>query len=216
MTQNNQKEIRSAQRTLQTNHNSELLFVRHTQVAEKYQNVCYGASDVELSAEGERHAREVAESLVERSVERIVHSGLSRARILATHLSELTGVPLEEQNGLRERDFGSWELTSWDDIYTEHGDDMMKMVSEPDKYRPGGSETTREFVERVATAAVEISLNQKTVVVCHGGVIAALTGLTQKISIHEWLDQIPAYGEVRPLPAIDLDHIDIMFQAGSI
>lgn len=209
---------RSAQRTLQKNDNqrdaSEILFVRHTAVAEQYQNVCYGATDVELSPAGGQHAIEVAESLASLSVDRIVHSGLSRARILAEHLAKLTGLDLEECQGLSQRNFGDWELTAWDDIYAEHGDDMMKMVTEPNKYRPGGSETTREFLERVATACEKIHQPGRTVVVCHGGVIAALTGLANQLSIHEWLEQIPAHGEVRPLPPVNLDHMSLALQSG--
>ena len=194
-----------------TNESSEVLFVRHTAVAEKYHNVCYGASDVELSADGEQHAREVAETLAEQQVDRIVYSGLTRAKIIAEHLAELTGQQFEQQDGLRERNFGDWELNSWDDIYREHGDDMMKMVSEPETYRPGGAETTREFIERVAGACENLHRPGRTVVVCHGGVIAALTGLARRLSISEWLEQIPAHGEIRPLPPVSLDHYKLEY-----
>lgn len=193
---------------------TEVLFVRHTAVAEQYQQVCYGASDVELSLQGEQHARQVAESLAEQAIDRIVHSGLMRARVLANHLSELTGLELEERSALRERNFGSWELNTWDAIYREHGEDMMKMVSEPDRYRPGGAETTREFVERITDACEGLHRPGRTVVVCHGGVIAALTGLVHRLSITEWLEKIPAHGEIRALPIIDRKTLSLALQSG--
>ncbi|MBD3674384.1 MAG: histidine phosphatase family protein [Planctomycetaceae bacterium] len=214
MTQNNQPGLRSDQRPLQTERSSEVLFVRHTAVAEKYQNVCYGASNVELSADGEQHARKVAETLAGQAIDRIVHSGLTRAKIIADHLAELTGLFPEQNDGLRERNFGDWELNPWEDIYREHGDDMMKMVSEPETFRPGGAETTREFIERVASACENLHLPGRTVVICHGGVIAALTGLSRRLSISEWLEQIPAHGEIRPLPPISLDHLSLVLQSG--
>lgn len=195
---------------------TEVLFVRHTAVAEKYQPLCYGATDVELSSAGERHAREVAESLARFPVDRIIHSGLKRARILAEHLAELTGQALEERTGFRERDFGTWELASWDDIHAELGDDMMKIISEPETYRPGGSETTREFVERVARSCHDLHQPGRTVVVCHGGVIATLSGLVEQLEIDRWINRIPAHGEIRPLGPVTEEQLSCVFRSEEV
>lgn len=192
---------------------TQVLFVRHTAVAEKYQPLCYGSTDVELSPAGERHAREVAESLAQFSIDRIIHSGLKRAHILAEHLADLTGQSLEERPDLGERNFGTWELTSWDDIYAEHGEGMLRMISEPETYRPGGSETTREFSERITTACHDLHQPGRTVVVCHGGVMAALSGLVERLDLPQWMDRIPAHGEIRPLARITDEHLSAAFPA---
>jgi broad specificity phosphatase PhoE len=191
---------------------NEVLFVRHTAVAEKYRPLCYGASDVELSPAGEQHAREVAESLAESAVDRVIHSGLKRARVLAEHLRKLTDCRLEERTGFQERDFGSWELTSWDEIFAEHGDEMLKMISQPETYRPGGSETTYEFVERLVEACHDLHQPGRTVVVCHGGVIAALSGLIERSEISQWMDYVPAHGEICPLDPVTPEHLSCVFR----
>lgn len=189
----------------------QVLFVRHTAVAEMYQPLCYGSTDVDLSPAGERHARHVAESLAKLRIDRIIHSGLRRARILAEHLAELTGQNLEERSEFRERNFGTWELTSWDDIYAEHGEGMLRMISEPETYRPGGSETTREFSERITAACHDLHQPGRTVVVCHGGVMAALSGLVERLELPQWMDRIPAHGEIRPLAPVGDAHLAYAF-----
>lgn len=195
---------------------AEVLFVRHTAVSDKYQSLCYGASDVELSPAGKLHARDVAESLVESPIDRIVHSGLGRARVLAEHLSELTGQSLEERVHFRERDFGSWEMSSWDDIYAEYGGEMLKMITEPDTYRPGGAETTCEFVERIVDACRDLHQPGRTVVVCHGGVIAALSGLIERAGLTRWMDYVPAHGEVCPLDPVTSEHVSFAFRSEEV
>lgn len=178
--------------------NSELLLVRHTAVAEQYRNVCYGASDVELSPAGKDHAERIAIELAERPVTRIIHSGLQRARYLAELLADQLSLPLEEKQNFRERDFGSWELRPWEEIYKETGDEMMKIISDPDGYRPGGAETTTEFSERVRCAVAEIDSPGLTVIIAHGGPISALRGLRDNRPIADWLELIPAHGQCIP------------------
>jgi broad specificity phosphatase PhoE len=180
--------------------NRELLLVRHTAVAKQYQTVCYGASDVELSPAGKLHADQLANELAERPIARIIHSGLQRTRYLAERLADRLSLPLEEQPKFRERNFGSWELRPWEEIYNETGDDMLKMISEPDNFRPGGAETTREFSDRIQSAIAEIDPDGLTIVIAHGGPIAALRGMQQQKPIADWLTLIPAYGQCIPYP----------------
>jgi alpha-ribazole phosphatase len=182
------------------NQHSELLLVRHTEVGEQYRSVCYGSSDVELSPAGMRHAERVAVELSQRPVTRIIHTGLQRAFYLARLLADRLSLPLEEQPLLRERDFGTWELRPWEEIYRETGDEMLKIITEPDRFRPGGAETTHEFSERVRSAVDRIDADGLTVVIAHGGPISALRGMREQRPVAEWLELIPAYGQCIAYP----------------
>jgi broad specificity phosphatase PhoE len=175
---------------------SGLLLVRHTEIAERYQGVCYGASDVELSANGIRNVHEVASRLAALPVTRIVHSGLTRTRILAECLGQLTNLAPICCAGLRERDFGAWELQSWNAIFEQQGDKIARIISEPESYRPGGGETTFEMRDRIAAAFRTLPRDGLTVVVTHGGPIAVFLGTQQNLPVPEWLTLIPAYGEI--------------------
>jgi len=180
---------------------SGLLLVRHTEIAERYRDICYGASDVELSAVGLQRAHEIAAVLALRPITRIVHSGLTRTRILAERLGELTQLTPVCCEGLRERHLGDWELQSWQSIFDRHGSEMEQMISKPESYRPGGGETTHEMRDRILAAFQSLPQDGLTVVITHGGPIAVCRGIRQKLPIADWLGLIPAYGEIVPWDA---------------
>lgn len=173
---------------------SELLLIRHPQVDLRYRGVCYGRSDVELSPEGRRQSLELAGQLVRLPVKEIVHSGLKRTSFLATALGRLLGLAPEQDHALAERDFGSWELQRWDDIYRRHGNGMLKMISEPDDFRPGGGETTQELADRVWNWYRGGQRRGLTVAITHGGPIAACLGRQRQLPVAEWVELIPACG----------------------
>lgn len=174
---------------------SGLILVRHGPVADHYHGVCYGRSDVELSPRGEDRSRELAETLATLPVDRIMHSGLGRTRFLAHLLSERLGMPAHRAEALRERDFGRWELRSWDEIHRESGDDILKMISHPGTFRPGGGETTFEMRNRVLDWFRGVPLDGLSVAVSHGGPIAALLGTLRDLPVTSWPELIPPYGE---------------------
>lgn len=173
---------------------SDLLLIRHPQVHGRYRGVCYGRSDVELSVAGRRSSREIAQRLARLPVRHIVHSGLQRTAFLATALARITGLAAQQYPALAERNFGSWELESWDSIYQREGDSMLKMISEPATYRPGEGETTDEMAGRVWNWYRGWQGRGLTVAVTHGGPIAACLGRQRGIPVAEWTALIPACG----------------------
>lgn len=174
---------------------SGLILVRHAPVADRYRGLCYGQSDVELGPIGEGRSRELVESLAAVPVNRVMHSGLLRTWFLAQHLGERLGLPAHRCDALRERDFGRWELRPWDELHREHGDAMLKVVSEPGAYRPGGGETTFEMRDRVPEWFRKLPREGLTIAVTHGGPIAALLGTLRQLPVAAWLDLIPPCGE---------------------
>lgn len=178
---------------------SGILLVRHTEIAERYHGICYGASDVELSPNGVERGHQVASDLAAMPVTRIMHSGLVRTRFLAERLGELTRLEPTICEGIRERDFGDWELQPWQAILTQQGEDMQRIFTEPESYRPGGGETTYEMRDRIVTAFQSLPRDGLTIVVTHGGPIAVWLGTQRKLPIPDWLGLIPGYGEIVPL-----------------
>lgn len=175
---------------------AELLLIRHPQVDTRYRGVCYGRSDVALSPGGRQQSRSLARQLAHLPVKRIVHSGLQRTSFLAAALGRLTGIAPEQDVALVERDFGSWELRTWDEIYQCHGNEMLKMVTEPEEYRPGGGETTDEMTARVWGWFQRRSGRGLTVAVTHGGPIAACLGRQRQLPVAQWAELIPACGSL--------------------
>ena len=179
--------------------NEGLILVRHAQIADRYRGICYGRSDVELSPSGECRSRELAAELAVWPIARILHSGLARTRHLAEELGATSGLSPVCCEALRERDFGEWELKSWEDIHKRVGSEMLKMVSEPATYRPGGGETTFELRDRIVGWFRSLPPERLTVAITHGGPIAALRGSQQGLPVAAWIELIPACGESIPM-----------------
>lgn len=176
-----------------------LIVVRHAPVDQKYQGICYGRSDAVLGAAGEQLSDVVVEELAAWGPANIVHSGLQRTRFLAERLAARWGCSTTPCEALRERDFGTWELQTWDEIYAQHGDDMLRMISEPATYRPGGGETTFEMRDRVLHWFESLPNADLTIAVTHGGPIASLLGALRRLPVAEWMELIPSCGQVVPI-----------------
>ena len=173
-----------------------LYLVRHGPIHERYQGRCYGSSDVELSEAGKAISLQVVAKLERYPVTRVEHSGLARTRFLAIELARRTGAPVREDHRLRERDFGTWELQSWDAIYAKTGDAMDGLIDAPGQFHPPGGETTFSLRDRVWSWYQELPSTGCIVAVTHGGPIAALLGTLRSLPVRDWLTLIPEPGEI--------------------
>jgi broad specificity phosphatase PhoE len=171
-----------------------VLLVRHPPIDPRYDGLCYGQSDVELCAETDAICGEVADRVARHRFDHVYHSGLRRARRLAERIADRLGVRAIEHPGLRERDFGAWELRPWSDIFAETGGDMLRMITEPDSFRPGGGETTFEVLSRVRAWRRSLPAVGEIVAVSHGGPIATLIGDARGLAIADWINFVPPCG----------------------
>jgi len=174
----------------------DVLLIRHCEVAARFRGVCYGRYDVALSRRGLQQSRNLANELASRPVRHVIHSGLQRTRYLAEWLGRQVDVQPECDVGWCERDYGTWELRSWDDVFAEAGDAMNGMLTAPDTYRPGNGETTSELRDRVLAALARLpATGELVVVVTHGGPMAAIRGVLRGVAVSEWSKLIPGLGE---------------------
>ena len=176
-----------------------LLLIRHGEIHPRFRGLCYGCSNVGLSENGRAQSRGVVERFDSRPT-CVMSSDLDRARFLADRLarkSEQEPILCPE---LRERDFGAWELRSWEDIYAETGDAMDGLVDAPDTFSPPRGETTFELRDRVLAWYARLPVAGCVVAVTHGGPIAALLGALRERPVVEWPSLVPAWGEVVELP----------------
>jgi broad specificity phosphatase PhoE len=171
-----------------------LLLVRHTAVAGIWRTRCYGSTDVPLGLEGTREARRLTAELCFWCPQLVISSPLRRARFLGASIARAARVPLHIDARLSERDFGDWEGRTWDDIHAETGDAMMGMLTAPDRYRPGGGETTSEMQRRVLAWRAGLPDEISIIAICHGGPIGALVGTARGLAPKDWPQCIPAPG----------------------
>jgi broad specificity phosphatase PhoE len=171
-----------------------VILVRHARVADCYQGICYGRSDVPLGAEGLAESERLAEILSSCPIRYLITSPAVRARALAQRIADRTGLNVIAEPALLERDFGAWELRSWDAIYAEVGDALNGLIHEPESYRPPGGETTGELRDRAVSWYVRRPRGGLVVVVAHGGPIAAIRGTLASKEPVDWVDLIPQPG----------------------
>jgi broad specificity phosphatase PhoE len=173
---------------------SDLVLVRHARVADRYRGICYGRSDVELGPEGLAESDRLAEILSGWPIRNLVTSGATRAGAIAERIAVRTGLELTVEPALLERDFGAWELRSWDSIYEEVGDAMHGLIHQPETYRPPGGETTAELRARAISWYARRPREGLVVAIGHGGPIAAIRGTLAGKEPVDWLDLIPRPG----------------------
>ncbi len=164
-------------------------------MADCYQGVCYGRSDVELSDEGRRQSHALAEELAALPITHLVHSGLARTKWLAELIAAKAAIAACVAPGLVEFNFGGWELRPWQDIFAEIGEAMNDLTRSPATFRPPSGETVHEMRDRVLAWYRELPEEGLIVAVAHGGTIAALRGALAGVPEIEWPALIPSYGE---------------------
>jgi 2,3-bisphosphoglycerate-dependent phosphoglycerate mutase len=146
-----------------------ILFVRH---GETLLNVArtLQPSDTPLSPRGDLQAEAVAQRLAGLGIAGIVSSHLPRARRTAELISKATGLRVNENPALQERNFGSLRGLPYDTLPYN----PLAMEDAP----PGG-ESASEFHRRVAEVFAQMvqhrrGLDGHLVVVTHGLVIHSL------------------------------------------
>jgi broad specificity phosphatase PhoE len=173
-----------------------ILLVRHCEVGPEYQGLCYGQSDVELSPEGKDHSLRIAEQLAAWPIAHLFHSGLRRTCFLAELVASKVGVRAIADTDLRERDFGTWELRTWDAIFAEVGRAMDGLVLDPANYAPPDGETTFALRDRVLGWYCRLPAHGLVVAITHGGPIAVLRGTFLEWAVDHWPQLIPACGSI--------------------
>lgn len=176
--------------------NARVLLVRHPPVAKAWAGRCYGSSDMGWSREGANMASDITRRLAAEPLTAIVHSGAIRTRRLAEMIGKRKGLPVRSDTRWMERDFGSWEGQSWNDIWRETGSLMDKMMTEPATFRPGGGETCVDLMQRVQCAWNDLDKIGDTLIVAHGGSIAAVRALISGSALERMIELVPQHGEV--------------------
>ena len=102
---------------------------------------------------------------------------------------------------------GNWN--PGDHLNQRHGQEMLKMITDPMNYRPGGGETTFEMRDRVmAWFQARKPIEGAAVAISHGGPIAALLGTLRRLAVADWIPLIPVCGQV-------LCSADVPLESGS-
>ena len=148
-----------------------LVIIRHGETALNRDRVMQPA-DTPLSDRGKEQVLRLAQRLSTEGITRILASELPRAAMTAQALSEETGVEIEFESLLHERNFGHLRGQTFIELEAQ---DINPFA---EHYEPEGGETWQEFDQRVthAWSRIQSALPSDGIlaVVTHGQVCAAL------------------------------------------
>jgi len=155
-----------------------IIAVRHGETAWNVDARIQGQLDIGLNDTGRWQARRVGEALAAEEITAVYSSDLGRAHQTAQSISEVKGVPVIADEGLRERSFGIFEGKTFDEIHEtwpDHAHNWRKRI--PEWQPPDGGESLLELRERVTRTMRELAARhpgEQIVIVAHGGVLDAL------------------------------------------
>ena len=147
-----------------------LLFVRHGQTDDNARGLIQGRNDPPLNDNGLAQAERIAEILSHQDVSCIISSPLKRALQTADIISQKTGLVIELDDRLVERDFGLLQNHTYEDLNKHPATGQPDFLARD--YEEFGAEPICDMIERVTDFLRDLSRRQEAAVliVAHGGI----------------------------------------------
>jgi broad specificity phosphatase PhoE len=145
------------------------LLVRHGEADWNVQRRVQGRSDRPLTQVGVAQARALAEQLADERIDAVYSSDLARAHDTARLIADVHGLQVETLPELRERDFGTWEGLTDDEVFARFP------LAHTGSW--GDAETREELGARIVGAMGRIASRHpdgRVLVVTHGGPLRLL------------------------------------------
>jgi probable phosphoglycerate mutase len=138
-----------------------LVLVRHgatVHTAAKRFSGGLASSNPGLSDEGRAQIREVADWLAPlgAAIDAVVASPVRRTVESAQILAERLGVPLVEEPGFAEMEFGSWDGLTFAEVHAQRPDEIESWLGSLDVAPGGGGETFRQVETRVLAGLARV------------------------------------------------------------
>jgi len=153
-----------------------LYLVRHGETDHNLSGLAMGHLDSPLNERGHRQARQTADWLGRRPIQRILSSDLSRALETAAPLATAVGLNVEPDPRLRELSFGIFEGRSVADCELTHPEIVARWRSGDFDFAPPDGETRRDLMRRTREVLDDIlaAPEEHIALVTHGGTLNAL------------------------------------------
>lgn len=171
----------------------EIYLVRHTEtICEK--GICYGQSDVNIA----EPFNEIFDRIIsELPAEAIVFSSpLKRCSILAKHIqNNIKTISYQEDDRLKEMNFGDWELKSWNEIPPEELNPWMEDFV---NIQVSNGESFVELHQRVGEFLSDKISETKhpVVIVAHAGIIRSILCHQSSLPLKDAFENKVDFGEV--------------------
>lgn len=151
--------------------------LRHAQTHWNVAKRIQGRQNSDLTEYGRKQAADYAGIIEPLGVSAILHSDLGRARETAEIINARLNLPLFEDKGLREQDWGLWEGKTLPAIRKEEGEHLELQVAKGWDFRPPQGESRRVVFERGCNALktwASRCTHTNTLIISHAGMIKCL------------------------------------------
>lgn len=146
-----------------------LILSRHGETAWNKEQRLQGSQDIPLSKKGIKQAEFLAKKLTTLKIDTIITSKLQRASQTAEIVGKKLGIRIEKKHGFNERSYGQFEGRIWSEVKKELAVSGLILDS--------FAEPFADFSARVLATLNNLltrHLNQKILIICHGGVLRVL------------------------------------------
>lgn len=157
-------------------------FIRHGETVWNVENKICGATDIELTEKGHQQAIETGKKILEQGIHAdiILSSPLVRASETARHISEITGIPMEIEQRLKEQNFGRYESTPRDG--KEFYEAKKELAS-----RFGTGESMLQVAQRIYNLLDDIKAGDREVIlVAHNGIVRIVESYFREMGSDEF------------------------------
>jgi probable phosphoglycerate mutase len=157
-----------------SDHITRLLVIRHGETAWNLEARIQGHTDIPLNEHGRWQAERLAQALSDEGLDAIYASDLQRARDTGLAMAKATGLDLQLDEGLRERNFGRLEGMTQNDVALRWPEEGRRWRERDPTYGPEGGETLQAFYDRCIDTAKRLAerhAGQTIALVAHGGVL---------------------------------------------
>jgi len=163
-----------------------LLLVRHGEVEARYHHKFGGTIDMNLSPNGKRQAKVLADYLRGKTIDAIYASPMKRVQQTLAPTLKQSGLKQTIYRGLHEIDFGDWSGLGWKEVEEQFGFQSHHWLEQIEKHGVPNGESGKVFRARVEPCLREIIANHpggNVAIFCHGGVIRMMLAILLKVSL---------------------------------
>lgn len=170
----------------------QIILWRHGQTDWNVENRFQGHSDIPLNSVGRYQAKQAARVLRDLEPTSIISSDLSRALATAEALADVTGLEVRVDKRLRETNGGSWEGKTGAENRAQDYERFIRWIDGNDDPAGGDGERRTEVAARALEAILatldlkDRSLEERLVVVTHGGTARCVLGSILELPLHGW------------------------------
>lgn len=162
--------------------NTVFYFVRHGETVWNVENRICGATDSALTEKGHQQAIETGKKIREEGIhaDLILYSPLSRAKDTAQHISEITGIPMQEEPRLVEQRFGKYESTP------RNGEEFREAKKQfLNRYE--GGESMFQLAQRIYNLLDDLKKDDRDfILVAHNGIARVVESYFREMTNDEY------------------------------